>query len=160
MSYEKATEETAKAVQQLVPVVDKNADRLSHFLHTVIGAGAEHLGGAFSDWASVFRHKNALRLMDKVEAIHRERELAGKTVPVSPRLGIPLLQQASLEDDETLGDMWAGLTANATDPSRHVEARRSFITLLSALEPLDALLLLEIEAYGKINSNRLEVAKA
>ena len=68
MSHEKAVEETAKAVQQLVPVVDKNANRLSHFVHTVIGAGAEHLGGAFSDWAAAFRYKNALRLMDKVEA--------------------------------------------------------------------------------------------
>lgn len=152
--YEKAVEETAKAMQQLTPVIDKQVDRLSGFLHTVIGAGAEHLGGAFKDWAATYRYKNALKLADQVERIHAERKLLGKTVPILPRLAIPLLENAALEDDDILGVMWAGLIANATDPNRNVEARRSFVDLLKALEPLDALVLKEIERQALENSDR------
>jgi hypothetical protein len=115
MSAEKVTEEIAKAAQALAPVIDKNVDRIGAFLHTVIGAGVEHLGQAFSNWAAVFQYKNALRLIDQVETIHRERGLAGKTVPIPPRLGVPLLQQATLEDDEKLLEMWAALVPLHSD---------------------------------------------
>jgi hypothetical protein len=107
--YEKAIETTAQAVQQLTPVVDKLSERLTGFLHKVIGAGAEELGGAFKDWAATFRYRNALKLADQVEKIHAERKLLGKTIPIPPRLAIPLLESATLEDDETLSEMWAGL---------------------------------------------------
>ena len=43
--YEKAIEETAKAVQVAVPPLEKFAGRLSDFLHNVLGEALEHLGG-------------------------------------------------------------------------------------------------------------------
>lgn len=141
MGYDKAAEESAKAIQKLAPLADKHAEKLEGFLSKVVGDGLSHLGGAFADWAASFRYKNALRLMDEVEAIHQERGIVGKTVPIPPRLGIPLIQRATLEDDEGLSAMWAALTANALDPNRHVEARRGFTDLLSSLEPIDALVL-------------------
>jgi hypothetical protein len=148
--YEKAAEESAKAAQDLAALGDKVLDKtsvLGNFLHTVIGPGIEHLGGAFNDWARTYRYERALKLADRVEQIHRERHLKGKTVPIAPRLAIPLLDQATLENDETLGEMWAGLIANSTDPNRHVEARRSLVHLLSELEPIDALVLREIQRH-------------
>jgi hypothetical protein len=155
MGYEKAAEETAKAVQTLAPLADKHAERLEGFLHKVIGEGLTHLGGAFADWAASFRYKNALRLMHKVEEIHRKRGVVGRTVPIPPRLGIPLLQKATLEDDSTLAAMWAALTANALDPNRHVEARRGFTELLGSLEPVDAMILQEIQGYELLHPDRL-----
>ncbi|MGH6802741.1 MAG: Abi-alpha family protein [Methyloceanibacter sp.] len=78
----------------------------------------------------------------------------GRTIPIPPRLAIPLLDGATLESDPTLSEMWAGLVANATDPARKVEARRTFTQLLASLEPIDALVLMEIERHGLANPDR------
>jgi hypothetical protein len=155
--YEKAAEETAKAVQRVAEVAGKSVDTtnaLGGFLKTVLGTGLAEVGGAFGDWAAVYRYKQALRLADKVERIHKERGLEGKTIALPMRLGIPLLQKATLEDDEGLLDMWAGLIANATDPGTMYEARRTFCFLLSSFEPIDAVVLSEILRWKNLCPNR------
>jgi hypothetical protein len=141
--------EIAKATQEVAKVADKALDQtaaLGRFLHKVFGGGLEHFGGAFNDWAAAFRQRNALRIADKMETIHAKRKLEGKTIPVPPRLAIPLLQQATVEDNDMLQDMWAALLANATDPERHISARRAFVHLLAAMEPNDAKVLLAIHS--------------
>lgn len=50
--------------------------------------------------------------------------------------------------------MWAGLIANATDPESGVHARRSYSQLLSSLEPIDALVLKEIQRHDIANPDR------
>lgn len=153
-SSENALTEAAKAAQQAIPIIERWGERLGTFFYRVVGKGAENLGGAFSDWAAVYRHQNALKLADKVEEIHRKRKIVGKTIPIPPRLSIPLLEKATLENDETLIDMWAGLIANAMDSTSSVQARRTFIELLNSLEPVDALVLQEIERYLIRHPNR------
>jgi hypothetical protein len=145
--YEKAAEETAKAVGETAKAAGKLVDAVREFAaftRTVLGDGFAELGGAFADWTSAFRYEQAVKLAERVRRVHQRRGVAGHTVPIPPRLGIPLLQQATLEDDSTLLDMWAGLISNATDPNRRTEARRSFCGLLSSMEPLDALVLREL----------------
>jgi hypothetical protein len=140
----KDVEETAKATQEVAKLGSKAieaSEKLGSFFGKIMGPAFEELGGAFQDWAASVRHRNALRLVDRIEAIHQQRRLEGKTTAIPARLAIPLIQNATLEDDETLSDMWAGLIANATDPNRRSEPRRTFVTLLSQLEPLDARLL-------------------
>jgi hypothetical protein len=157
LPYEKATEETAKAVQKVAAVADKSLDTANSFgsfLNTVFGAGFTQIGGAFSDWAHVYRYEQAIKLAEKVRRIHQNRAIEGSTIAIPPRLAIPLLQQATLEDDEQLLDMWAALIANATDPNRPVEARRSYSGLLSSMEPLDALVLAEIYRWKETHPDR------
>jgi hypothetical protein len=150
---EHAGDQIAKVIAATAPIIDKNLDRLASFLHKVVGGGLEMLGGAFSDWAGVYRYERASKLADRVDAIHRQRKLQG-TVSIPPRLAIPLFQQATLEDDPTLSEMWAGLLANAMDPERHLEARRSYTTTLSALEPLDARVMLELQHTAQSHPTR------
>ena len=155
--YEKATEEAAKAVQRVAGVADKSLDTansLGAFLKTILGNGLDQLGGAFSDWAHVFRYEQAYKLATRVKSMHQQRGIEGKTIPIAPRLAIPLLQQATLEDDGLILDMWAGLISNATDPNRKTEARRSYCGLLSSLEPLDALALREIFLWKQKHPDR------
>jgi len=152
--YEKAAEEAAKAGGKLVDA----GRELAAFARTVLGAGFAELGGAFADWASAYRYEQAVKLAERVHRAHQRRGIAGHTVPIPPRLGIPLLQQATLEDDGALLDMWAGLISNATDPHRRTEARRSYCGLLSSMEPLDALVLRELYVC-KIDNPGREVLK-
>lgn len=115
------------------------------FFEQVLGPGAQHLSGAFSDWAAAFRYQNMLKISAKIDADHKARGIVGPIKAIDPRLAIPLIQSATLESDDKLQSLWAGLIANATDPSKLVEARRDFVALLSALEPLDARCLFEIQ---------------
>lgn len=111
---------------------------LGRFFGKILGPAAEHIGGAVGDWAKFYRYKNLLRIGDKVEAIHRQRQLDGKTIPISPRYAIPLIEHASVEDDDAIQEKWAALIANATDPGRAINLQKMYIEVLSSLEPLDA----------------------
>ena len=150
----KATTSASQAIAEAASKALDQTAALGSFLHKILGPGFEQLGLAFADWATVFRQSNALRLADKLKAIHSRRRLEGKTAPIPPRLAIPMLQQATLEDDETLQDMWAALIANATDPRQQVSARRVFVDLLSGMEPADAKALVAIHADEVANPAR------
>ena len=141
------SDEEAKAVQEIAKATGKGIDaieKLSKFIKEIIGPGLVELGGAFRDWAVAFRYQNMLKLQEKVERIHQERRNAGKTIPILPRYAIPMLEHASMEDDESLQDMWAGLIANASDPARRLDIRKVYLDILASLEPLDAAVLVHL----------------
>jgi hypothetical protein len=148
--YEKAIEESAKAVQKATDA----GRELGAFAKLVLGPGFVELGGAFADWAAVYRYERAVELAHRVGRAHKRRGIEGRAVPIPPRLGIPLLQQATLEDNHVLVDMWSALIANATDPDRATEARRSYCGLLSSMEPLDALVLKEVYRWRQAYPDR------
>ncbi len=64
-------------------------------------------------------------------------------IPEEPRLPvlIPILQHASLEDNDTLRTKWAALLANAVDPNRREELRVAYTDILRQLSPEDVLFL-------------------
>jgi hypothetical protein len=59
-----------------------------------------------------------------------------KSVPL--RVLVPLLEGASLEDDDDLSTKWAALLANAATPEYNVNLIPSFSNILSQLSPRDA----------------------
>ncbi len=126
----------------------ETTEKLGGFLSKVFGSTLIELGTTLHDWARMFRYQNLLRIQDKVESIHSARSLQGKTVPIPPRYAIPLVQRASEEDSESLQDMWAGLIANATDPTRQLDMNKIFIDVLSSMEPLDVQSLRFMSAQG------------
>jgi hypothetical protein len=65
---------------------------------------------------------------------------------VEPKILIPLVQAASLEDDPTLAEKWAALLANAADPDQRVAVQPGYAEVLRQLTPTDALV---IEAFYK-----------
>lgn len=116
-------------------------ERISDFAGKVMGEPAISLGGILGDFAAEFRYRNLLRVSDWFESIIRKRRQEGKVTPIPPRLAIPLLEAASLEDDQGLQHMWAALIANSVDPERDERAPRIFIETLRQMEPLDARIL-------------------
>lgn len=141
-------DEEAKAAQELAKATGKGIDasrELGGFMNTVCGEGLAELGGAFKDWATVFRYTNMLQLRDKVGALHRKHNIEGKTIPIDSRQSIPLLEAASLESDESLQDMWANLISNATDPKQQLNLNRVHIEILSKFEPLDVIVMKELD---------------
>ena len=131
----KTAQEVAKAAGKGFDLVKQIDD---HFVR-LFGSAETGVGGIITDWIKYYRYKNWLIIQDKVANIHKKRKLEGKIIPISsPRLAIPLLENASQESDDTLQDMWAGLIANATDPEKKLNLKRVYIRILSELEPIDA----------------------
>ena len=68
----------------------------------------------------------------------RERGVAESAIPISERVGMPLIEAASMESGEDLQDIWAQLIANARDPHCDSSLQRGFIEAISQFEPFDA----------------------
>lgn len=138
----------AQEAQEVAKATGKGIDasrELGGFLNTVCGEALTEFGGAFKDWAACYRFTNMLKLRDKVEAILKKRRLEGKTKPIPLPQAIPLLEVASLENNESLQDMWARLISNATDIGKRLDIKKVHIDILSKLEPLDVEILNRLE---------------
>lgn len=134
-------DEEAKAVQEVAKATGKAIDltrSTGGFLGDVFGESLRQFGGVISDRIRYARYLHWLTIVDKVQQIHQERAVDGKWLPVPPQFLLPLLDGASLEAEPTVQELWAGLIANATDPTRALEIKKVFIEVLRGLEPLDA----------------------
>ncbi|WMS87901.1 Abi-alpha family protein [Pleionea litopenaei] len=156
--------EESKAIQELAKTASKGieaSEKLGGFLSKVLGDGFVELGSAFSDWAKAYRYKNLLKLSDEIEQIHAERKLMGKAINILPKHALPILQEASLEDDDDVRSLWAGLIANATDPNVRFQIKKLYLEILSSLDPIDTVILICLqkleteEKYSFISGNQL-----
>lgn len=129
----KATQEVAKAAQKGIDASEK----LGGFLAKVFGGPMEDLAGMVGDKLRVMRWERQVRLIDRVEEINRSRKVLGKEVPVAPKLAIPLIESASLEENDTLQDLWARLLSSAQDERMSEIVRTAFIDIIKQLEVID-----------------------
>jgi hypothetical protein len=143
--------EEAEAAKEIAKSTGKAIDagvKLAGFFRLVLGDTAIELGGVANDWARYFRYKNLLKIQDKVFALHAKRKIEGKTIPIPPRYAIPLIQEASHEDDDDIQSLWAGLVANSTDPNKKLNVKKIYIEILSSLEPIDVRIMLYFSKQG------------
>ena len=102
---------------------------------------------------SALRRKLGQEVLTKAQSMMRETGVQPE--PVLMKTVVPLLQYASLEEDEYLREKWAAMLANAAVPSGKVRA--SFAEVLRQLRPqeaafLDALFILTEERMAEFLS--------
>lgn len=83
------------------------------------------------------RWERQLRLYDRELEILRERGIENQTRTVPPKLALPIVEYASLEEDDELQDLWARLLASALDPAFKGEIRSAFIDIIRQLSVTD-----------------------
>lgn len=133
----KAVQESAKATVTLAEL----AGKAGAFVAKVIGGPMEQVGEMLTDRMRLFKYKNLCAVIDRAEEINRQRKLDGKTIQIPPRLAIPMLEAAALEDDETLQDIWAGLIANAMNPEATIVIHPAFLEVARQLTSDEAIIL-------------------
>jgi hypothetical protein len=84
---------------------------VQEIVREVSGPAATEVGLMFGDAVRVWRLKRAVRYLEDVREIASKAGLRLK--PVAPRLLFPILDSASLEDDQDLHRRWVALLANA-----------------------------------------------
>jgi len=106
-------------------------------LATEVGTGLGYVG-------TVLRMKLGLSMMQKASKMLSEAGIDPK--PVAPKLFLPILEHASLEDDDYLQERWAALLANGVSPEDCVVSP-SFPDILNQMSPREARLLDAIVDY-------------
>lgn len=135
----KAVQETAKATATAIVALQATGA----FFNRVFGDLVEDGVGIVADRVRFMRQNQAIKLAQKTEEFLRKSGVE-ETAAVQPKVGVPLIEYASLEDNEELHTIWAKLLANAMDPNTAHQVNRIHISLLKELEPLDARILFDI----------------
>ena len=99
------------------------------------GPSADRVGDLLGD--KIFRSENLIKILGKTHRKLREADQPVNVVPL--RLLIPFVETCSVEDNETLQEMWAGLLATASQETDSMSP--SFIETLKQLTPDEAKLL-------------------
>jgi len=107
---------------------------LGDLLGKLAGPLADEVGETFGIWARQYRVRQGLKMLQKTQRMLKEAGLAPQAV--SPRLFLPILEHASIENDEDLHSRWAALLANASACPNSVHP--SFVEILGQLTPDDA----------------------
>jgi predicted DNA-binding transcriptional regulator len=144
-------DEEAKAVREVAKttgVAIEAGRELGGFFSMICGDALKELAGTLTDQLKYYRYNRLLQIWDRVAAIHKARGIEGRTIPISLKCAIPMIENLSLEDDESVQDLWAGLIANATDPDKRFQIKKVHIDILSSLEPLDAMILKFLSRQG------------
>lgn len=79
------------------------------------------------------------RCFEKTARMTQDTGVTPQAVP--PKLLLPILQGASVEENEDLHTMWAALLANAASPENAQKVRPGFTAILKQMAPDEALLL-------------------
>jgi len=110
--------------------INKAAD----LVHRLAGPVFDDIGAMISDRIKPYRAKNLVNTLRKTERILHDAGLPANAVPT--RLLFPIADASSIEDNETLQEMWAGLLATASQQTDTISP--SFIETLKQLTPDEA----------------------
>lgn len=136
--------ETAKATQEVAKATTKGlevSEKIGGFVAKVLGEPIETAAGILGDKLKFMRWERQNRLVDRVNEINHQRGIEGKEIPVPPKLAIPIIENASLEENDLLQDLWAKLISSAQSKESSSSVRSAFIDIIKQLEVIDVLLL-------------------
>jgi hypothetical protein len=110
------------------------------FLSRILGLAADEVAGIIADPIAEYRKELSERRKTRVVRVTSRAaqmiESAGvQAERVPDYIALPLLECASLTDDETLQDKWAGLLASAADRASPERVHPSFSEILKTLSP-------------------------
>lgn len=109
-------------------------EKIADLVNKLAGPMADEVGLMLGDKVKVYRVKSWIRTVEKTSRLPREAGLPANAVP--PRLFLPIMEASSIENNETLQDMWAGLLATASQDTDAVSP--SFVETLKQLTPDEA----------------------
>jgi len=112
----------------------KTLENVSDLLNKLAAPAAEQIGQLLGYKLYPYTVKNFVSTMKKTEGILQAAGLPANPVP--PRLLLPIAEGSSIEDNESLQELWAGLLATASQQGDSVSP--SFIETLRQLTPDEA----------------------
>jgi hypothetical protein len=134
-------------------IVKQGLEPIGDIVKRIAGPLADEIGEYFAAVVQPYRIVRQAQAIRKAQQMLREVGISPQTVP--PRLLLPILEGAAIEDNEDLHSRWAALLANAAASSLSVHP--SYIEILKQLAPDDAVLLEKL--YDHCKETRTSVVK-
>jgi len=141
--WAKAAQEHEKAQQEIAKATGKGIDAVGatgNFL-------AKYLAGPFEEASLILRDRlryrrieQAVRFEQKTRDLLKASDVGGATRPIPLTFGVPLIEAATLEENDDLQTVWAQLLVNAAIAGGS-EPRTAFVSMLKDMSPLDARIL-------------------
>lgn len=133
----KAVQEAAKAAREYRSEV-RDAGK---FIADIFGYPLTQIGGVVGDSIAALRMEGRIRFAARARSLMEERGLEVPTKAISLAVGISIFEAASIEDDETLSSMFAGLLVSSIDEKApHVS--KAIVEAVRLMSPLEAKILL------------------
>jgi hypothetical protein len=110
--------------------IEKGLDLAKEFLSKLISPTIDEVGLLISDNIKYLRFKNQVRILLKAKKYVENKNISIKEIPI--KILVPLLENASLEDNEQLQDKWANMIVNMVDSESNVQ-NQVFPYILSQL---------------------------
>ena len=132
--------ETAKAVQETAKTARSGIEAtqaLGRFVSRITTEPLETVMGILNDKLQFMRWERKLRLAERGREILHQRGIQGPLRPIPYKLALPIVEHASLEDNDELQDLWANLLASAVDPKFEGLIRSAYIDIIKQLEVVD-----------------------
>lgn len=124
--------------------------KLTDVIKAMLGPATAEIAERFQDEVRLYRYRRQLECLKKAEKMAQDAGFTPKAIPI--KLLFPLLEGASLEENEDLHTMWAALLANSSLPAKVETVRPGFIAILKEMAPDEASLLKAIadltDGYG------------
>jgi hypothetical protein len=118
-------------------------DKASSFFGRIVNPGADEFGLLIADKIRSKRFMNQVDILLKVKKYVEERGLTIQAIPI--KILVPLLEHGSLEEDESLQELWAKMLTNMLDSEENFQ-NHIFPSILSQLSIEDYEQLLDIDA--------------
>ena len=150
-------EETAKATQEVAKATSNaldKAEKAGTFIAKYIDVPLTEITAIWNDKLKYRRWENQLNLWMKANKKLKNLGLDSPNHELPLKLGLPLIEAASLEEDDRLQELWANLLVNS---STGFSLERSYINVLEQLSLLEARILIEIYSNFEYKRNNIYI---
>lgn len=115
----------------------ETTEKSGNFISKLTGVTDSGFLGIIEDKVSFYRYEIQCKLAEKYNKKYGNQPMQ----PIPPKFLIPILENASMEDDDSLQDLWINLLGSWTNEDYKEERRLAFVDIIKALTPTDALIL-------------------
>ena len=146
-------EEIAKAIQEASKLGTKGleiAEKAGGFLTKIFKESISEISGMVTDRLKFIRWKRFVEISEEVDELLRQKNIS-QTRSVLPKIALPIIEAATLEDEPSLKSLWNNLLVNAMDPKFNSEIRYGFIDMKKNITAKEAVFLNEV--YNEYSRN-------
>jgi len=142
--------ESAKAVQEVAKTTKAGieaTEKVGSFVSRIIKQPLDEAAGMITDRLKFSRWERQQRYIERANKYIEEKNIEGELRAVPPKIALPVIENASLEENNELQDIWAYFLASAVDPNFDGSLRTAYIDIIKQLEIIDVHILNHIYRY-------------
>lgn len=123
------------------------AEGMGKFLAPLIQGSLEQTMGMVEDKLRYTRWERQMRLKKCVNQKLQELGITEIENPLPLKFAVPLVEGATLEENDDLQDLWANLLINSV-ANKKVEMKRAYMDILERISPLEAAIIEKVYTFS------------